>query len=63
MLDLLAMRPDAPDLPPELEAVATLDREGLEPARLTDVTLVELEAPSVGIDACVLERVVLAGSE
>ena len=62
VLDLLAMRPDTPDLPPELEAVATLDREGLEAARLTDVTLAELEAPSVGIDACVLERVVLAGA-
>ena len=41
VLDLLVMRPDAPDLPPELEAVATLDRDGLEAARLTDATLAE----------------------
>ena len=33
------IRPDAPDLPAELEAVATLDSEGLEAARLTDATL------------------------
>ncbi|HJS93665.1 MAG TPA: pentapeptide repeat-containing protein [Solirubrobacteraceae bacterium] len=56
------MRPDAPDLPPELDAVTTLDREGLEAARLTDAAVPEFRAPGVGIDACVLERVVLAGA-
>ena len=36
--------------------MATFDREGLEAARLTDATLAELHAPSVGIDACVLDN-------
>ena len=62
LLDLLAMRPDKPDLPRELKAVTTLERDGLEAAVLTDATLGELRAPSIEIDACVLERVVLAGA-